>query len=594
VPSHVDLGLASVLLGAHLQALAEAEAAGVLEVRGDSVAFRHELARRAIEQTLPELRRQGLNALVVRALLDRAEPDRARVMHHAVQARDVETIVAVGPAAAREAAQAGSHRQALAHYEAVLAHLGRLPVGERAEVLDAYGWELYNAHRFRAAVDAGRAAAELYERVGDAVGLGGCLVRVSRHLFMAGDTAAAEESAQRAVHILEPTGDGPALAHASLYDGAILAMTDDPERAAPILAHARALALRSGRPDLAALALNYLGIARFELGDRDGLDLLRESIFGAIAVRHFEYAARGYCNLAELLARGDDLEELEATVNAGLRFARERGFWSHAYNLEVHRCVALIRRGGWDAALAALRELVEGVDDPGMLHAYSAPWLGRLLARRGDPAAAGMLAAAWDDARRQRLLLGLAYAGLAYVEWAWLAGEPELARAAGEELLPRVAHPGGAPFRAELLRYLALAGVAGEEPPPWPHPADPYERALGRAFGDDAEAMGDGLRVLDGLGATAAAARARARLRTLGVRPPRPRMVTRANPAGLTERQLAVLGLVSEGMTNSEIADRLVVSVRTVDHHVAAVLGKLGVRSRHDAAAAAHAMGIDV
>jgi len=109
-----------------------------------------------------------------------------------------------------------------------------------------------------------------------------------------------------------------------------------------------------------------------------------------------------------------------------------------------------------------------------MLHAYSAPWLGRVLARRGDPAAAGMLAAAWDDARRQRLLLGLAYAGLAYVEWAWLAGEPALARAVGEELLPRVAHPGGAPFRAELLRYLELAGVATEEPPPWPHPADPY------------------------------------------------------------------------------------------------------------------------
>src|SRR4051812_35943447 len=137
VPSHVDRELATVLLGARLQSLAEAESVGVLAVREGRIAFRHELARRAIEQSLPELRRQEVNALVVRALLAADAPERARLMHHALQAHDAETIVAVGPAAGREAAAAGSHRQALAHYAAVLPHLDRLPVGERAETLDA-------------------------------------------------------------------------------------------------------------------------------------------------------------------------------------------------------------------------------------------------------------------------------------------------------------------------------------------------------------------------------------------------------------------------------------------------------------------------
>jgi DNA-binding NarL/FixJ family response regulator len=70
-----------------------------------------------------------------------------------------------------------------------------------------------------------------------------------------------------------------------------------------------------------------------------------------------------------------------------------------------------------------------------------------------------------------------------------------------------------------------------------------------------------------------------------------PRATTRANPAGLTAR-LAVLGLLREGMTNAEIAARLVLSVRTVDHHVSAVLGKLGVSTRRDAAAEARRLGI--
>ena len=187
-----------------------------------------------------------------------------------------------------------------------------------------------------------------------------------------------------------------------------------------------------------------------------------------------------------------------------------------------------------------------------------------------------------------------------------------VARRVADELLPLTAHPGAAPFRAELLRHLARAGLPAEPfdgcPEPWAAglrgdwraaaaaweaTGDPYEQALELAGSGEPEPTVEGLRILDALGAAAAADRARERLREMGTRVPRgPRPATRANPAGLTDRQLAVLGLVSEGLTNAEIADRLMVSVRTVDHHVAAVLGKLGVRSRRDAAAAAHEQGM--
>ena len=75
------------------------------------------------------------------------------------------------------------------------------------------------------------------------------------------------------------------------------------------------------------------------------------------------------------------------------------------------------------------------------------------------------------------------------------------------------------------------------------------------------------------------------------VRLPRgPVPTTRSNPAGLTERQLDVLALLAKGLTNGEIAARLVVSTRTVDHHVSAVLAKLGVTTRREAVAAWRAL----
>jgi DNA-binding NarL/FixJ family response regulator len=67
---------------------------------------------------------------------------------------------------------------------------------------------------------------------------------------------------------------------------------------------------------------------------------------------------------------------------------------------------------------------------------------------------------------------------------------------------------------------------------------------------------------------------------------------TRGNPAGLTARQVDVLRLLGQGCTNAQIADQLVLSVRTVDSPVAAVLDKLGVRDRRDAASRAAELGV--
>jgi DNA-binding CsgD family transcriptional regulator/tetratricopeptide (TPR) repeat protein len=613
VPSHAGFDLAAVLFGTGLDALTEAEEHGIVEVWAEGVAFRHELARRAIESALPALRRRNLNRAVVAALRDSDHPDLARLVHHAVRAHNAPAVLAYAPLAGRQAAQAGSHRQALAHFEAALRYAQSLPAGERAALTDDYAWELHIAHRFADAVRAGQEAVALREQLGDPVALGESLLRLSRHLYLAGHTDDAEAAIESATQVLAPTGSAPALASATTYRGAILALTGRSTDAIRALEHARSRAADSGRTDLAALCLNYLGIARADLGDPAGLQLLRDSLATATTTGDHESTARAYTNLAELLYRDGHWDQLARHLDTGLAFTRERGFWSHAYNLDVHQALLYLRRGDWTTAERRLRDLVHGVADPGMLYVYSAPALARVLLRRGDPDTEPLLAAAWERAQSQRLLLGLAYAGIAYLEWAWLTGQPERAIPIRDTLLARTELAGTAAIRGELLRYLARAGLGGKPfdgcPEPWAaglrgdwraaasawdQAGDPYEQALELGESGEVEPTLHALHILDHLGATPTATLVRRRLRNLGVRQV-PRGVlpsTRANPAGLTTRQVDVLTLVTAGLTNAEIAEKLIVSVRTVDHHVSAILTKLGVSTRHQAAKAASTLGL--
>jgi DNA-binding CsgD family transcriptional regulator len=239
--------------------------------------------------------------------------------------------------------------------------------------------------------------------------------------------------------------------------------------------------------------------------------------------------------------------------------------------------------------------------------------LGLVQARRGHPDAAATLQEATERAFATSELQWIAPVAAARAEYAWLHGEEHriAEEAAGPyELAVEAAHPW---FAGELAFWLRLAGVPAAAPAvaaepfrlllagDWPGSAHawrgrgyPYHRALALACGDQDEALLEALALLDGLGARQTAQRVRRQLRRRGHRhvPRGPTRATAANPAGLTGRQVEVLGLVAEGLTDAEIAARLSLSAKTVGHHVSALLAKLGVGSRRQAAAAAHRLGV--
>ena len=606
VPTRVDGALAAALLGDRVGDLAVAEERGIVEVRADGIAFRHELARRAVEAAVPRLRRRGLHRAVLAALPPGADPE--RVVHHAVEADDAATVVAFAPAAGRAAARAGSHRQALAHFAAAVPHLDRLDPAEAARLLGDHAWELHIGHRFPEAVAAGREAVARSARLGDPVALGEARRRFSRLLFMAGDTDEAQHQIELAVRELDGAGSRPALAAASTDVGALLVLTGQLAAAVGPLERARALAADIGRPDLESLCANYLGTALAADDPVRGTALLREAVETAVAHGSHEPAARALVNLGEVLYSTGDWPAFAANVERGRTYGDEHGLGKDLFLLGLHQCQLLVRNGDWDAADAALRDLRRRNAADSMVDAAVLASHGRLLARRGDDAAGPVLRNAWEQARRKRLPLVTTHAGRAVVEWAWLTGERDAAAEVAAALLPRMLTAGWAHLRGELLRYLARAGLPAEPfdgcpegwaaglrgdweaaARHWADAGDRYEQALELTGSGVVGPTRDGLAILDGLGAHAPAALARRRLRELGAsRVPRgPLAATRANPAGLTDRQLDVLELVEAGATNAEIAERLVLSVRTVDHHVSAILARLGAASRREAAATA-------
>ena len=129
----------------------------------------------------------------------------------------------------------------------------------------------------------------------------------------------------------------------------------------------------------------------------------------------------------------------------------------------------------------------------------------------------------------------------------------------------------------------------------WEARGFPYEAADALVDSDDVDDVRRAYEQLTFLGARPRAQQAARRLRDLGARVPRgPRAATRANAAGLTAREVEVAALVAEGLTNGEIADRLIVSAKTVDSHVSSVLTKLSVGNRRQVRAAAADLGLNL
>ena len=608
VPSAGDRWLIDRLVPGGVPAFAAAERRGLVTVAPSRVAFRHELIRRAIADSLPAARRIELNHNVVAALLDHEGADLAAIVHHAAEAGDRAVITRYAPLAGAEAAAAGSHREAAAHLRLALEDRSGYSPAEQADLLDRYAIECYT-NGDPAALDSQREAVRLRRTLGNPRALGASLRWLSRIAWLMGDRPAAESAATDAIEVLSGAGDDRLLALAYSNRSQLHMLAEQRTEAIAWGERAAGLARAAGDAGTLSHALNNIGLAKWRLADPQGRRDLAESLRVALAADEVEHACRAYVTLVWSLLDDFDFAAAAPLLAEGMDLADgadHRMF--HSY-MHVELARLELGTGRWDEAVRA----AEFVSAAPLSHRSPATVvLARVRTRRGEPGAAELIAQAWDMAERLGELQRTAPAAAARAEHAWLAGGDPGAVAALEATYAEAGRVGEYRMRAELGYWMTRLGrpvtpenstdpyalqATGrwrEAAAAWRAAGCPYEHAAALADSGDPDDLLAALTELDALRAEPLARRVRARLRELGsARIPRgPAERTRHNPAGLTGRQLEVLRLLADGMTNAEIAGCLVLSVRTVDAHVAAVLAKLGLRSRREAPARAAELGV--
>jgi ATP/maltotriose-dependent transcriptional regulator MalT len=609
VPGAVDRPLAQAL-GIDPSALSAAETRGVLLVTDHDVRFRHELARLAVQAALPTASRIAHHEVVLDRLLA-LDRDDTEVLHHAVEAGRGDVVVERGPRAAHEAYRAGANREAASHQRNVLAFADLLDAGAHAELLEEQAWTLYNLHRFDEAVQAAEAAVRLRAELGDPVAHGRALTVLSRMRFLVNELDAAIDAVEAAAELLDQAGDDEVSVEGLVARAVTYALVEHPADLALELTE-RAVDRTEGldRSDLRSLALNYRAVSQCAGGGTPDIQDFHEAVRLALEGGHLELAARAYANLSfELLLSREPSQATLPLLEEALAFFEDHDFASHAFDVRARQAAVVFALGRWDEAERELRALRQTTEQHGLIDLIALETLARLAIRRGDEDADEVLDGAWELAVRSNAPPYIGLIGVIRLERAWLQGDDQAAAYLAELPLARLRPR----LRAEALRYAQLAGVDVTVPTQvaepwgsglrgsWQVAADgwradrrPYELAVELLSSGQGEPMLEALRTFDDLGAVPAARLVRQGLREQGVRslPRGPQAATRKHPAGLTARQAEVLDRLSQGLTNVQIADEMVLSVRTVDHHVAAVLQKLGVASRHEAAARAAALDL--
>lgn len=589
----------------------------LLEDSQGNISFRHELARYAVMERLSVSTRRALHASVVLALEQCVSAgytvELMQRVHHAAEAEDKLSLLDLAPRAAAEAARLGAHKQAAALLAKALKFVAHVTAPIAAQLYEDWAYEagLYSIED--SVIEARERAIELWRSLGrgDKVGLN--LRWLARLHWYRGESGQAERYGIEAVHELEKLPVSASLAMAYSLRSQHYMLQDHPDKAIEWGQRALGLACKLGDIETQIHALNNLGTSMLFSGQENGKELLESSLELALLHGFHEHAARAYTNLSEYAVVFKQFELADHMLEEGIAFDEAHDLDAWTYYLAGWQAQLRMEQGLFRDAEAIARRVLALERLTLVMRQPALTVLGRVRIRIGEPDGMTYLHEALDGAVATAETQRIVPVYLALAEAAWLAAD-EVACRAWLEALIQLDLSGLNPWHlGEIAVWCCRMGLVlprSVENLVWPKVIQAELKGDYLAAADDWSALGlpfdaavallqvsgehaaeccvRAALLFNRIGAASGMLRARQRAVQLGVEQRLPKVkrgpysIARQHPFGLTQREELVLSLIVLGLSNAEIAKRLSRSSRTIEHHVSALLNKIGASSRLD------------
>jgi ATP/maltotriose-dependent transcriptional regulator MalT len=574
-------------------------------IKNDRVVFKHELYRRTIEGSLSPFKRVALNKMMLDLFLASFEEagDIERIVHYAKNANEYELVIKYASMAAKQAASVGAHTEAAKLYLTAIEYYQGDDEGLMLQFYEGYAFECYLTNRLKEAIIYTTKSLNFLEKGGDPEKHAKCLCFLSWLCWIDDDLQKAEDFALHAIDVLKdkPVSHSKATAYSLLSQ--LKMMADLSDECIFWGEQAIAMAEDLGDKGLLSYALGNVGSVKIRIPawQQEGLSMLQQSLEIGLQHSYHDYTGMAYINLAYNNVIIKDFPSAKKALNTGIDYCEENNLYLVRNYLLIVRARLHLETGDWTAAYNIAMQLADEDKQLKVINIYALSILASIEMRRGN--ATDILSRltkatsyAFETKEPQRIVTALS----AFLEYEWIMGkhfiDDELLKSSIEIMQTRGNIYRNSEFhfwlqkaRGQSLRMtevfqgyeisdLAKAKKAASL---WKNTGCPYNEALALSKGTE-DSKREAIVLLQGVGADAVVQKIKAEMRSSGIKsiPRGMRKSTLSNAALLTSRELDILQLLKEGLQNKEIAGKLFIAPKTVDHHISAILFKLDVSSR--------------